>query len=223
METGWLCEPESAQFESWMSDAPWLKANQRHAHEYLLRHPGGILRAQTTMSAARPSNLFHQVFYGNSWQNPGEMMGFTSFYDTLDKNNVLNAVNVLDGDGGNDALTSIWVIGWGERTIFMVTPDGTPPHLNGEAGLVVTDWRYACRIANVDAEISGEYIEMLVDRALLRLPSITSPHDRVRTTIYMTEKHRQKFGREHHRKIFVRAVLLRQDERRVLREEKLAS
>ena len=127
METGWLCEPESAQFESWLGDAPWLPANGPFAHTYRTAWSGGSQEIQIALRPVKCADFLNQVFYGDTWKNPNEMIGFTSLYNTLDKNNAQNAVNVLDGDGDFDALTSIWVIGWGPRTIFMVTPDGAPP------------------------------------------------------------------------------------------------
>lgn len=95
--------------------------------------------------------------------------------------------NVIDcggkNDGGTNHLTSIWIIGWGAQTVFGIYPKGTTHGLDvndkGEVrvldddgnpydayetvyswdnGLVVKDWRYVVRLANIDVReaMTGE-------------------------------------------------------------------
>lgn len=82
--------------------------------------------------------------------------------------------NIIDAGGTDNDNTSIWLIGWGEGTIHGIYPKGSKAGLQHEdlglgdafdsnnkrfraymdryewkAGLVVKDWRYAVRIANI--------------------------------------------------------------------------
>lgn len=118
-------------------------------------------------------------FYGNTVATPAEFMGFAPFYNTIA--NAQNGANIINGGGTASNNTSIWLISWGERTIFAVYPRGSKAGLamedkgdtvpgfdsNGnrfeaytswfrqQAGLCPMDWRYAVRIANIDVTSAG--------------------------------------------------------------------
>lgn len=121
------------------------------------------------------------IFYGNSVANPSTFMGLSPFYNTVNTANAANAANVLDGGGTGSSNTSLWLIGWGANSIFAVFPRGSKSGLNmenkgnivpaydsfgnrfeayttffeQEIGLCPMDWRYACRLANVDVTAAG--------------------------------------------------------------------
>lgn len=121
------------------------------------------------------------VWYGNTATNPAEFMGFAPFYNTLTQSSAQNAQNVIDGGGSGSSNSSLWLIGWGERTIFGVYPRGSKAGLESvdkgdvvpgydafgnpfEAfttyfqhymGLCPQDWRNAVRIANLDVTTAG--------------------------------------------------------------------
>jgi hypothetical protein len=139
---GWICDEGDAPNESWMSDAPWFKANERHGHRYLIRTKTGISHAFATMAFVKGRDLLASLFYGDPIRDPSQMMGFARAFSTRDPHHAQNAVCVLDGRGTGDALTSLWLVTWGEHAIYMVTPDGIPPNGGGEIGLVIQDWRY---------------------------------------------------------------------------------
>ena len=153
------------------------------------------------------------LFYGTV-SNPEEYVGFTARYDDL---SAPNAQNILDAGGTGSDNSSIWLVGWGDRTTFGVFPKGSQAGLShrdlGEIdafdanndrfrafadeykwknGLVVKDWRYTVRIANIDipelelqtgsqADTAATAIIKLMSRSIDRLPSLSN----VRTSFYM--------------------------------------
>lgn len=119
------------------------------------------------------------LFYGNSGVNPEKFTGFSPRYgQTSSVKGSLGAQNILDAAGSGSDNTSIWLIVWGSQTMFGVYPKGSTAGIQhndfGETtvqgaagvgtgrmralqeqfvwdcGLVVKDWRYAVRIANID-------------------------------------------------------------------------
>jgi len=111
------------------------------------------------------------IFYG-SGANPEEFIGFSNRYNSL---SATNGQNILDAGGSGSDNASIWLIGWGPKTVHGIFPKGSKAGLEhddlglGDAfdsnndrfraymdeykwkgGLVVKDWRYAVRICNID-------------------------------------------------------------------------
>lgn len=153
------------------------------------------------------------LFYGTA-SNPEEYVGFTPRYDDL---SAPNAQNILDAGGTGSDNSSIWLVGWGDRTTFGVFPKGSQAGLShrdlGEIdafdsnndrfrafadeykwknGLVVKDWRYTVRVANIDipaleaqtgtqADTAATAIIKLMSRSIDRLPSLSN----VRTSFYV--------------------------------------
>lgn len=126
------------------------------------------------------------LFYGDAKRTGDGFVGFAPRYCTTDVKKAQSAKNVIDcslgADVSNKRLTSIWIIGWGENTIFGFYPKGTATGLQikdkgivtvddehgnpyeayetiyrWQNGLVVKDWRYAVRLCNipVDDVIAG--------------------------------------------------------------------
>lgn len=113
------------------------------------------------------------MIYG-SGANPEEFVGFANRYNDL---SAPNGENILDAGGtGSDNMT-MWLVGWGGEETFGIFPKGSKAGLDhkdlGEQdsfdgtlsnarframhdlyqwkqGLVVKDWRYTVRIANID-------------------------------------------------------------------------
>lgn len=111
-------------------------------------------------------------FYGDP-SKPAEPVGLCHYYNALPT--AAKETNVIDGGGTGNDNTSIWLVGWGERSIHGIYPAGTNAgmtedakgivtttdpdgnkfevyrtHYRWRAGLVVRDWRCAVRIANID-------------------------------------------------------------------------
>lgn len=120
-------------------------------------------------------------FYGNTAVTPAEFMGFSPFYNTVSTATAQNASNVIDGGGTGSSNASMWLICWGERTIFNVYPRGSKAGLimedkgdtvpgfdslgnrfeaytswfRQQAGLCPQDWRYGVRTCNIDVTTAG--------------------------------------------------------------------
>jgi hypothetical protein len=179
---GFLFErSDAAVCGPWMCDAPWVKANMTHGHEYRVR-AGGLwpMRARTGLAEVKAKDLLSDVFYGEPIEYTNRMIGLTRHYGTRDPRDAQNAVNVLDGGARGPRRTSIWLLGWCVRGLYMISADGLPIEHFGRAGIVVQDWRFAVRIANVGLDTKD--IGSLLDAAIERLPLCSTD---VRPTFYM--------------------------------------
>jgi hypothetical protein len=130
------------------------------------------------------------MFYGNSGLAPEEFMGLAPQYSS---SAATNGSNVLKAGGAGSDNTSIWLVAWGEETVHGIFPKGSKAGLQhndyGEvtvevtagvsgsrmramqerwqwkAGIVVKDWRYVVRIANIDvSDLAGGSAADLIDQ-----------------------------------------------------------
>jgi len=113
--------------------------------------------------------------YGNSGTAPEEFNGLALRYNSLSG---ANAQNIIDAGGTGSDNSSIWLVSWGAQTTFGVFPKGSKAGLVHEdhglvtvettagiagsrmrayqdrwqwkLGVVVKDWRYTVRAANID-------------------------------------------------------------------------
>lgn len=115
------------------------------------------------------------VLYGNTDVTPESFTGISPRFSTVQTATAATAANVIDAGGTGSTNTSIWLIGWGEKTVHGIYPKGSQAGLvhkdlgEGDAfdsagnrfralmdqyqwkcGVAVKDWRYIVRIANVD-------------------------------------------------------------------------
>lgn len=141
---------------------------------------GDIARFRMSEDNAHLQGLSQQmattIFYGNAAINPTQFSGLSVRFNTVSTATALNAVNVLDGGGTGTSNTSMWLCGWGEQNGFCIFPKGHTAGLHFEdkgdvrpgrdsngneyeaytsyfkwaAGLVIRDWRYFVRVANLD-------------------------------------------------------------------------
>lgn len=144
----------------------------------LLGGATGIAKERVFQSKAFAESMMQTdartMFYGSA-ANPKEYVGFANRYRSSSDGNGANIISA----GGTTNLTSVWVIAWGDDTIFATTPMGiksgiehkdlgeiTITELDSEQhevqrevyadrwklrkGLFVKDWRYGVRIANID-------------------------------------------------------------------------
>lgn len=111
------------------------------------------------------------LIYGTA-ANPEEFVGLAARYSDLSSG---NAENILDAGGTGSDNTSIFLVGWGQKSVFGVFPKGSQAGIShmdlGEIdafdsdnnrfrafadmwewdnGLVVKDWRYVVRVPNID-------------------------------------------------------------------------
>lgn len=145
------------------------------------------------------------IFYGNSATSPTQFTGFAPRFNTVTTSTAANARNVLNAGGTASANASIWLIGWGDETCFGIFPKGSKAGLVFEdrgdinfaydannnpfrvytswfqwkAGLVVKDWRYVTRIANIDTTTVGLQgvtppdLFALMSKSVVRLPTMS--------------------------------------------------
>ena len=148
------------------------------------------------------------LLYNDVSPNPEKFMGFAPRYSRVGVGGVggvpENADNVIDAGGTGTTNASVWLIGWAPGKIYGIYPKGSAGgliHKNmGEdwafdalgnryrayldryqwkCGLVVQDWRYAVRIANIDVTAltknaaAGADLIDLMTRALERIKSLT--------------------------------------------------
>jgi hypothetical protein len=141
---------------------------------------GNVDAFRYSQDMAHIEGLSQQVasafFYSNEATNPQQFTGLSPYYNTTNTANAKNAANVLSGGGSGSANASMWLAGWGDRTLFGLFPKGSPAGLQYEdkgdvralydingnqfegytsyfcwkLGLCVADWRYTARLANVD-------------------------------------------------------------------------
>lgn len=146
------------------------------------------------------------LMYGNEGTEPEAFTGFAPRFNT--KSGATNGENILLGDAsasGGDQ-TSIWLVVWGPNTAHGIYPKGSKgglamedkgqvtvesidgvggrmeayrTHYRWDCGLVVRDWRYVVRIANVDTSAlvknaaSGTDIIDKMTEALEMVPSLS--------------------------------------------------
>ena len=115
------------------------------------------------------------LIYGNEGTQPEAFTGLAPRFNA--KSGAVNGENVILGDGVGTDNTSIWLVCWGPNTVHGIYPKGSTAgfymedkgqvtvenidgsngrmeayrtHYRWDLGLVVRDWRYVVRIANID-------------------------------------------------------------------------
>ncbi len=121
---------------------------------------------------AMNQNIARASIYGNTSVTPQEFFGLAPRFNSL---SAPNARNIVDAGGTGSNNTSIWMIVWSPETCHLFYPKGSTAGLdvtdkgietitdpNGgrfeayrtvykwQGGLVLRDWRYVVRIANID-------------------------------------------------------------------------
>jgi len=121
------------------------------------------------------------LFYGNPATEPKEFLGLAPRYSDPDAGNGQNIL--LAGGAQDDKQTSIYLVCWSDQTCFCPFPKGSNAGLLQEdlgrqtsydaggtgkrmevmaerfqwkSGLVVKDWRYAVRIANIGTDATND-------------------------------------------------------------------
>jgi hypothetical protein len=112
------------------------------------------------------------LFYGNPGTDPKQYLGLAPRYSSL---SAANAQNILSAGGSGSDNTSVFLVVWGDNTVYCHFPKGSKAGLIHEDlgeqtvynsdgtrlqayatryqwknGLVVKDWRYVVRICNID-------------------------------------------------------------------------
>jgi hypothetical protein len=177
-------------------DAKLLQLNGNSA-AFRLSEDSAFLEAMNQQMAGT-------IFTGNPGVDPKQFLGLATRYSSTSAGNGNNVI--LAGGAGSDNA-SMYLIVWGEQTVFMPFPKGSSAGLqsrdlgeesvtdaNGnwyqaarslyqwDAGMVVKDWRYVVRIANIDvsdwigvtgsqASTAATNLIKLMMRAIARIPN----------------------------------------------------
>ena len=130
------------------------------------------LSEDTAFLEAMNQTQAETMFYGNPGTDPKKFLGLAPRYGDLSAD---NAVNILDAGGSGSDNASVYLVVWGDQTVYCPFPKGSKAGLTHEDlgeqtvynsdgtrlqafatryqwknGLVVKDWRYVVRICNVD-------------------------------------------------------------------------
>lgn len=120
--------------------------------------------------------LANQFIYGNTNVNSERFMGLGPRFGAI--SGAVNAQNIINCGGAGSDNTSVWLVGWGENTVYGIYPRGTVAGLQhfdfgdrplqtsttfGQGmihayvdlwhwycGLAVKDWRFVSRACNID-------------------------------------------------------------------------
>jgi len=196
--TAQITEPTSILEARSEVDVDEAKLNG-NTNEYRLSESEAFLEAMNQRQA-------DTMIYGSN-ANPEEYVGLANRYNDL---SAPNGQNILDAGGTGSDNSSIWLVGWGQRTVHGIFPKGSNVGLDHEDlgiqdafdsnndrfraymdryvwkhGLVVKDWRYAVRIANIDISdlvgltgtqdpTASTSITKLMSRAIDRMPSLNN-------------------------------------------------
>lgn len=119
-------------------------------------------------------NMASTLFYGDHTTNPERFLGLAPRYSTI--SGATNGQNVISGSGSGSDNTSVWLVGWGDNSVYGIFPKGSKAglqhdagngvewafdsnnnrykayidHYQWKAGIALKDWRYVVRIANID-------------------------------------------------------------------------
>lgn len=160
------------------------------------------------------------LFYGDSSVDSEKFMGLTPRYNSLSAE---NAMNIIDAGGAGSDNASIWLMVWGPNTVHSIYPKGSAAglkqrdlgedtiidpnggrfqglrtHYKWDVGLVLRDWRYCVRIANIkmgdltkNASAGADIIDLMT-QALELVPNIGMG----RPVFYMPRKIRSFLRRQ---------------------------
>jgi hypothetical protein len=147
------------------------------------------------------------MFYGNPAIEPKSFLGLAARYSAAPGSSGIGQ-NIIEGGGTSTDNTSVYLVVWGDNTVYCPFPKGSTAGLMHEDlgeqtvydgnnrlqayatryqwknGLVVKDWRYVVRIANIDVSdlvgvtgtqtsASATDLIKLMARAMYRIPNMS--------------------------------------------------
>jgi len=154
------------------------------------------------------SESFASVLFYGSMAEPEKFTGFANRLTGTpqETDDSVSTFNIIDGGGTGSDNTSVWLVVWGAQTCFGIFPKGSKAglmstdkglvtienangvsgarmeayrtHYKWDCGLVLRDWRYVVRIANIDVSdltktgsTGADLVDLMV-QATERLPSM---------------------------------------------------
>lgn len=203
--------PESKSETTQVTENAALLVGRSNLDLQVAKNGGNVNKLRMSESLqfmeAMSQKMAQTLFYGTN-ANPKEFVGFSPRYSDL---SAANAENILDAGGTGSDNASVWLVGWGDRSIHGIfgkgskaglehadlgitndvrDADGNPyrayqDEFTWSNGLMVRDWRYAARVANIDvSDLVGQTgtqaltaatsITKMMTRAIDRLPETDS-------------------------------------------------
>lgn len=187
-----------------VEDACGLAEVHSKADEEIVELNGGSANARLMEEKPYINAMNKEVnsgfYYFDTDVDPEKFLGLAARYPYNDAPNVIN-----NGGSGSD-VTSIWLVCWGEDTVHMIFPKGSKAGINHrdvgngksimvnddqtpagqylafvsqykwKIGLVVKDWRYVVRIANIEtAGSSNTFDHKKLIEAVNLIPDMQLP------------------------------------------------
>lgn len=164
------------------------------------------LSEESPFIEAMSQEMVGKIFNGNVGADPKTFSGLATRYSSTSAGNGQNVI-LAGGSGADNA--SMYLVVWGEQTVFCPFPKGSKAGLQNrdlgeesvqdasgnwyqaarslfqwDAGLVVKDWRYVVRIANIDisdwvgvtgtqATTASTNLIKLMMKAIARIPNFS--------------------------------------------------
>jgi len=176
-------DEQAGMLEAWSEVDKDLVLLNGNASAFRLSEAKAFLEAMNQEMAST-------LFYGNAGLAMEEFTGLAPRYSQI--TGVASGENIIDAGGTGSDNTSIYLVAWGEETAHGIFPNGSKAGIVHEdygeetvevtaglagnrmrafreryqwkAGLVVKDWRYGIRIANIDvSDLAGGSPPDLVD------------------------------------------------------------
>jgi len=176
-------DEQAGMLEAWSEVDKDLVTLNGNASAFRLSEAKAFLEAMN-------QEMAQTLIYGNAGLAPEEFSGLAPRYSAI--SGATNADNIIDAGGTQSDNTSIYLVAWGEDTVHGIFPKGSKAGIIHEdygevtvevtagiagsrmralqeryqwkAGLVVKDWRYVVRIANIDtSDLTGASPADLID------------------------------------------------------------
>lgn len=181
--------------EAWSEVDKKLAELNGQVNEFRLSESKAFIEAMNQEAAST-------IFYGNADLDPEEFNGLAVRYSSLSAD---NSQNILSGGGSGSDNSSIYLVVWGDNTCYGIFPKGSKAglehenlglvtvettagiagsrmrayqdHWTWDMGIVLKDWRYVVRIANIDisnliAKSSAADLVELMIKAIHRIPNL---------------------------------------------------
>ena len=169
--------PSSKSTTAQITEPCAMLESRSHIDAKLLKLNGNSaawrLGEESAFVEAMGQEMASKLFNGNVGSDMRTFSGLATRYSAL--TGAGNSMNVISAGGSGADNASLYLIGWGEQTVFGTYPKGSAGGLQSrdlgeesvqdasggfyqaarslfqwDCGLAVKDWRYAVRIANID-------------------------------------------------------------------------
>ena len=172
--------PPSKSTTAQMDEAIGMLENYSQVDVDVAKLGGNVNDVRLSEAYAMVEGISQQMtqalIYGDTTVNPERILGFAPRFSAIA--GAANGQNVMSAGGSGSDNTSVWLVGWGDNTVYTTYPKGSQAglmhedlgietvtgtagitgslmrayrdHWQWKLGLVVKDWRYVVRLCNID-------------------------------------------------------------------------